>query len=473
MPAHPNPEDLVAYAEQPKAFPGKQATEAHLRTCRQCVLHVAALRNLRDLEQEGRLLLPADRAAAPSAVVKEYLKSVAGGGSKLLTGLGIFTGAIAAGIAGLSGVTGAEPALAGRQDAAEQGHPDEDSPGPVRSGDTEASVPVESEHMATPHHIEQANPIIGTPERDAHLFPGKQGYADTCAIRCQEYIIRQYTGLDLPEKFYVDEAKAHGWYHPGAGTYAPDIGNLLEYHNIPVHRYQEANIFNLTGELAQGHKVIVGVHADDLWSDNWVWRDIRQALGFSAADHAVVVTGIDTHDPENVQVIVSDPGKGDVAARYPIEKFLPAWREGHFYMVSTQEPPPAHMHLPEMENFDYRAGHIHHIGDMSYDDFQHMAHEHEAHAHDPAWTTGHQQSDGLVERIGHGEHSEPVSGVPHHDPDLPAHRSADLEHPLHPHDSYEHRSDAGHEHHTPHSADHGPDFHHHDTDHDFDGHDDG
>jgi hypothetical protein len=318
--------------------------------------------------------------------------------------------------------------------------------------------------------------MFGTPESDAQLFPGKQGYADTCAIRCQEFIIRQYTGLNLPEKFYVDEAKAHGWYHPGSGTTMPDVGSLLEYHNIPVNRFQDANIYNLTAELSKGHKVIVGVHADDLWSNNWVWRDIRQAMGFSSADHAVVVTGIDTHDPDHLGVIVSDPGDGRVAATFPIEQFLPAWRESHFFMVSTQYPPPAHMHLPEMENFDYRAGHVHHIGDLSYDEFQHMAHEHDAHAHEP----GHHDSSALATRLEHRGHvgdAEHWSGAHDHDADFTAHPSGDLghqadfeQHDSHADDSHEHPHDFDHHHHDgSHSDDSSHDFHHDDVDHDIDG----
>src|SRR5262249_22527959 len=151
-----------------------------------------------------------------------------------------------------------------------------------------------------------------TPAHDAAAFPGQQSYADTCAIRCQEFIVRQFTGQDIPEKFYVDEARAHGWYRDGEGTPMRDVGNLLELHGIPVNRYERANVFNLTAELARGHKVIIGVDSSDLWDRNPVLSDLRHALGFSAADHAVVVSGIDTTDPDNPQVIVSDPGTGDV-----------------------------------------------------------------------------------------------------------------------------------------------------------------
>jgi hypothetical protein len=246
---------------------------------------------------------------------------------------------------------------------------------------------------------------------------------------------------------------------------------LLELHNIPVHRYENANIYNLTAELAKGHKVIVGIHADDLWSNNWLWRDIRQAFGFSNADHAVVVSGIDTHDPDHPEVIISDPGDGAVALHYPIEQFLPAWREGNFFMVATQNPPPASMHLPEMVNFDYHAGHIHHIGDLPYSDFERLAAEHTAHTIDTAWLSTHDPAHHLLDRVGHssgadsdlhhqthdhGDHS----GHPHsHDfADLDPHH---VEHDFHPADDHPGDAHSYDSEHAPDSFDDGSDFGHH------------
>jgi hypothetical protein len=484
MRMHPEPDELIAYAEAPDAAPNRAAVEAHLRRCRECVLHVSSLRNLRDLEEEGRLFDPADFAAAPSAAVARYLRETKPRpGTSLWGGVTAVLGAIATGLTVPSGLRDADPILAADHNPVPEQDEGKTSSETVRSGGSEASIHSDDGNMNPAHEIHQANPIIGTPHDDALLFPGKQGYSDTCAIRCQEYIIRQYTGLNLPEKFYVDEAKARGWYHPGKGTSLQNAGTLLEHHGIPVHRFQDANIFNLTGELAQGHKVIVGVHADDLWRDNWLWRDIRQALGFSQADHAVVVTGIDTHDPRHVEVIVSDPGTGEVAAHYPIEKFIPAWREGHFFMVSTQAPPPAAMHLPEMAHFDYAAGHLHHIGDMPYEDFRHLALEHELHLADPEWMAHHHLNDDLAHQVGHESHDLPdlhhlddfrevtdQSGHFGHAGDLhggPGHPEVETEH-HHSHDHF----DGQHTHDDSAHDDHTHDSHFGHFDDDSDGHHD-
>ncbi len=219
--------------------------------------------------------------------------------------------------------------------------------------------------------IQPAETRMGTPGRDVASWPGGQNYADTCAIRCQEFILEQFTGVDFDEAALVRVAMDAGWYQPGGGTAPHDVGNLLELHGIAVNRYEGASIFNLTNELAQGHKVIVGVDSGELWGENPILEWIEDRLGISGADHAVVVSGIDTTDPNNVQVIISDPGTGDPAAVYPLERFVDAWRDSNCFMVATQEPAPPY--LPEMVNFDYIAGHIPMVWGMPYDHFLGLA----------------------------------------------------------------------------------------------------
>ena len=257
----------------------------------------------------------------------------------------------------------------------------------------------------------EADPVIGTPSTDTTYFPGAQSYADTCAIRCQEFILRQFTGAEVSEKLLVDEARAHGWYADGRGTPPGDIGNLLELHGIHVNRYMHGNVYNLTAELAQGHKVIIGVDSHELWERNSTLTEIRHALGMGHADHAVVVSGIDTSDPHDVHVIVSDPGTGEAAASYPIQQFLTAWKDSDFFMVATQEPPPAELHLPEMRNFDYESGHLDHIGDLSYAQFEQLLHDHRDH-HDGF--SAHSHSEHVLDQA-HDHESAISAPDEHHD----------------------------------------------------------
>ena len=217
---------------------------------------------------------------------------------------------------------------------------------------------------ATP---ETAKPVIGSPESDAGAWDGPQSYQDTCAIRCQEFILEQFTGREIPEDALIQQAMNNGWYSPGFGTMQQDVGKLLEANGVSVTCYDDANIFHLSNELAQGHKVIVGVDSGELWKENPILESIGDALGISGADHAVVVSGIDTSDPDNVQVIVSDPGTGAVAARYPMDQFVDAWRDSGGFMVATQEPAPPH--VPEMVGFNYDLGHLDRVWGLPYDAF--------------------------------------------------------------------------------------------------------
>lgn len=216
-------------------------------------------------------------------------------------------------------------------------------------------------------HVQQPDPIIGTPSHDAAFWEGQQRLPDDCAIKCQQFILNQFTGHNVDENMLVHEAMEHGWYQPGAGTSPANVGNLLELHGIGVHRYEHASQFHLGLELAQGHKVIVGVDSAKLLGEDPIMSAIRDALGTSGADHAVVVSGLDTSDPLHPGVIVSDPGTGEAIGRYPLEQFLDAWRGSDFFMMATNDPAPSH--LPEMAHFDYALGHIPEVADLSYEQF--------------------------------------------------------------------------------------------------------
>jgi hypothetical protein len=257
------------------------------------------------------------------------------------------------------------------------------------------------------------NPTFGTPDEDRAFWEGKQQLPDDCAIKCQQFILEQFTGHPVSEGTLVREAMENGWYAPGHGTRTTDVGNLLELHDVDVTRYEHADQFHLAMELAQGHKVIVGVESDSLWHQNPFLEALRELAGVQgAADHAVVVSGIDTRDPQHVLVQVSDPGTGEALATYPMEQFLEAWHGSDFFMVATQAPAPAH--LPEMAHFDYSVGHIAEVAGVPYDEFLGYANhprEYEDAVHQSALT--HNDAD--------GQH-------PLHDPALPDHYGEHLEH---------------------------------------------
>jgi hypothetical protein len=214
------------------------------------------------------------------------------------------------------------------------------------------------------------NRIIGTPGGDSRFFDGMQSYDDTCAIRCQETILQQYLGLDIEEDQLINQATELGLYS-GEGTDPQDLGGLLEANGVPVDYYSDATPYDIAISLAEGKKVMVGVDSDELWGKSLFQQSkesIKDLLGIGGADHAVIVSGIDTSDPDNVKVILTDPGTGEHAAVYDIEEFVDAWKDSNFLMVATVDPAP-HW-LPEMENFDYNSGHIPNLGGVQYTDIK-------------------------------------------------------------------------------------------------------
>jgi hypothetical protein len=240
--------------------------------------------------------------------------------------------------------------------------------GPANGDSTEDATQVLRAAARAASEITRPDPTIGTPQADIATWDGIQAHADSYGIRCQEFILEQFTGVELSQEALVQEAIDEGLYTPGEGTRPEDLGRLLELHGIGVHRYVEANQWQLAKELAEGHKVMVGIDAGELWGADSIIEVILEKLGFqlSEADHAVIVSGIDTSDPDNVKVLVSDPGTGEPVASYPIEQFIDAWKDSEFYMVATQDAAPAH--LPEMANFPYEQGYLNLMADVTYED---------------------------------------------------------------------------------------------------------
>ena len=185
--------------------------------------------------------------------------------------------------------------------------------------------------------IEQASTIQGQSAENVTFDPEVyQYYDDTCAIQSQRLILQQF-GIDVSQEELIAIAKENGWYAEGYGTPMNMVGKLLEYYDVDITASQGNNIFNLSNELAQGHQIIVGVDANELvhpydsFGEDWIYGE--------NANHALVVVGVDTTDPNNVQVIVTDPGTGNRQMAYPAEQFINAWKDSNCFMVTTHDIP--------------------------------------------------------------------------------------------------------------------------------------
>ncbi|MDR1883521.1 MAG: hypothetical protein LBR26_12190 [Prevotella sp.] len=242
---------------------------------------------------------------------------------------------------------------------------------------------------------------------DENIYQGQQ---PTCAVRSQEIILRDY-GIIVPQEELAKFAEANGWYNPdlATGGTPPDcVGNILEACGVEVKHSENNTVFDLVNELSQGHRVIVGVDADELWADTWLekaaakFTDIFRQEG----NHALIVAGVEVNpnDINDVKVILTDPGKGDLRIEYDIKEFMDAWQDAKCTMVSTTKPAPYQYNADtqEMEfsqfavNADFASndnhftnefntadldfnhynpmfddGHLDYINGMSYSDYVH------------------------------------------------------------------------------------------------------
>ena len=177
--------------------------------------------------------------------------------------------------------------------------------------------------------------VVGTPAQDAQFWQ-MQTTPFTCAVMAQCGIIGAFTGDPISEAQLVYEATVNGWLSDG-GMSPLDVGNLLELHGIGCHVQMGTAIEDLMAELAQGHKVIVGLDSGEIWNQDHPLEDFFQ----QSADHAIWVTGVDLSDPANPKVIVNDSGDPTGAGKaYDLALFVDAWQDSGFFYVATDDAPP-------------------------------------------------------------------------------------------------------------------------------------
>lgn len=185
-----------------------------------------------------------------------------------------------------------------------------------------------------------------TPYQDPLIFQGPEG---VCAIRSQQIILRDY-GIDISLEELKQFAIDNGWYDPSGegGTPMGYVGALLASCGVEVRQDVNCTVYDLVNELAQGHRVIVGVDADELWADRddsiidktKTWFD--DVFNGEAANHALIVAGVEVNpdDPKDVTVILTDPGTGDLRLEYSLDEFMDAWEDSNCFMTTTTTPAP-------------------------------------------------------------------------------------------------------------------------------------
>lgn len=176
--------------------------------------------------------------------------------------------------------------------------------------------------------VEQNYRIVGNPYEDMKTW-SSQSELNSCVIACQEMIAEQLTGENYSEEKMIAIAKEHGWYDPECGTSMEDVGRLLEEMGMEVIYETDATIKDLAQALEDG-KVICEVN-------NMILAEPElNNLPGQKANHVVWVIGIDASNPEDVMVILNDPGiENGCGIYYNLETFINAWNTSGNYMTTV------------------------------------------------------------------------------------------------------------------------------------------
>lgn len=162
----------------------------------------------------------------------------------------------------------------------------------------------------------------------------QQSYPDTCAIKAQQIILEQ-KGISVSEDQLVQEAIDNGWYYPGSGTRMCDVGKLLELHGFEVEQRTNSSVEDIASNLIRGNAVIIGVDSGELWHSGFEEKYEDYIFGPNA-DHALIASGVSINPlTGNQEILLTDPGTGEVSHSYKLDTFLDAWDDSNNFMLNV------------------------------------------------------------------------------------------------------------------------------------------
>ncbi|OBI23142.1 hypothetical protein A5712_11690 [Mycobacterium sp. E2327] len=204
---------------------------------------------------------------------------------------------------------------------------------------------------ATPDPPRGAGTLYGNPAAAAPFWR-YQGYDDDCVEMAVADVVGELTGKPPSEQAIVKLAQATpSTVHagpiytkpkkrkPGDGTSFDDEPALLAHYGIRATSTEEESAAKtgvptgmsaLEQDLAKGRKVIVGVNSEVIWREP---VEDKTPDGQPEANHAVVVTGVDTAAGiVHLNDSGSEEGRDE---QVPIDVFARSWASSNDQMTVT------------------------------------------------------------------------------------------------------------------------------------------
>jgi hypothetical protein len=186
-----------------------------------------------------------------------------------------------------------------------------------------------------------AGTLYGDPAAAAPFWRYQQ-YDDDCVEMAVADVVGELTGTQPSEQAIVKLAQStpssvHPGpvyqkpkkHHSGDGTSFDDEPTLLSHYGIRAVSTDKSSaatthvptgMLALQQDLAKGRKVIAGVNAEVIWGDPVEDKDSN---GEPLANHAVVVTGVDT--AAGVVYLNDSGSEQGRAEQVPIDVFIRSW----------------------------------------------------------------------------------------------------------------------------------------------------
>lgn len=171
--------------------------------------------------------------------------------------------------------------------------------------------------------------MSGDPVHDIALW-NLQSEQNSCAVASQCFALRAEVDPGITEAQLIQEGKEKGLYRSETGTFGDDVGKLAEAHGMSREYLESSSLEQIETIQNSGGKVIALISAERM--------AFPRLFGFFRADHAVQIVSVDRNDPENVRVILNDPGRMDgQGISVPESTFLKAWRTSNNTIITLHK----------------------------------------------------------------------------------------------------------------------------------------